>query len=1012
MCLHNPKELYVVVGGGGFIGSHLADRLLGRGDRVRIVDIKQGYVFGHLDKAEWLVGDVLDRAFCAQAVDGAHTVLHLAAIMGGMGVIHSDNGDAIYSLNHAMTQNLLVTCKMAGVKRFFYASSACVYPESLQADGNDVALTEHCVYQAGIPPSPQGLYGLEKYNSENLALMSTSFMDIYIARFHNVFGPYGSFDDGHEKVPAAFLRKAVAIALGAEPVFEIWGDGDQRRSFIFIDNAIDGVLRLLDFSFCKPLNIGSDSSISIQKLAELALECAGVDPSSVVFLYDTEKPTGVAARNSDNTLARRVLGWEPSATLREGMEKTEKWIRSEMTRAVGGMDEDGRRRYLHRCQSSRVVDLNAAITFAILLPITSRGLEKESDCLSHLKRFTRSLRQTTRASTHHVAGTRFAVHVFLAIDHDDEFLLGSESQGPNRAEEILRAEGLDDVSTLISPPAVPRGYVCELWRLLARRAFDEKCDYFVLMGDDVELLDDGWMGTAHDAFRALSQDNDAPAGFGCVAFTDKSFPGMPTFPIVSATHMEIFEGEVVPPIFKNQDGDPFLFQLYRRWGCSRMMDARLVNGVGGEGEARYQKESAKDWTFKTLSDATAKVDRWLKRMAPTVERKLTLDVIIPSYRVPLKLLEAILALDVSPTCTVMFIIIVDNPSSTCITELEDRFGLRPDVRIRVNAQNLGASLSRNRGLRESAAEWTFFLDDDVQPAPDLLIEAERAIRAAPDAAGFIGSVYFPSAATILTAAIYLAGVLYFWDIASKWGPSTDVPWGVTACLIARRDVPDGVGFSPVFPKTGGGEDIDFCRRKRACGGGKGFLPAPNVRAVHPWWDGGRPALRRFFMWSVGDGALIKMYPSLTYRDAVPNSAELLLLAAATAALGVFAVLVTEDTLLLLTSARLAACVFMANVSHDVYRHLWRDPARLANINTSVRGAGWFAAVLLSAVVRMSSEAGRTWGILCRRELDCLGKRFEWFAWRRGNGPMEEEKRNSAQRFCVVVLLFAMAIVVS
>jgi hypothetical protein len=297
-----------------------------------------------------------------------------------------------------------------------------------------------------------------------------------------------------------------------------------------------------------------------------------------------------------------------------------------------------------------------------------------------------------------------------------------------------------------------------------------------------------------------------------------------------------------------------------------------------------------------------------------------------------------------------------------------------------------------------------FLDDDVAPAPDLLRAAEYTIRAASGAAGFVGAVRFPRAESVRTACVALAGVLFFWGIADRWTEEDgDVPWGVTACLGARR-THDGVQFDAAFPKTGGGEDIDFCRRKRAATlarGGRGFVPAPEIRATHPWWNGGRPAFARFFMWSVGDGALIGMYPDLTYRDAAPNSAELLLLAVG----GALVALAWGDVHLALRCAAFAACVVAANVVHDLYRHLWRDAARAQDLDTSVCGARWVVAVVLSAVLRMYSEAGRTAGVLRRGELSSLGKRFEWFAWRWGEGPMKEERRNSAQRFALAVSIF-------
>ncbi|KZV68800.1 glycosyltransferase family 2 protein [Peniophora sp. CONT] len=1011
-----PKPLFVVTGGLGFIGSHIARRLLAAGNCVRIVDIKKtpdhpvDFPRAHPpDLVTGEDGNLCDRATCDRVVQGAHTVLHLAANMGGMGAIHLENDTIIYEENANMTRNIFFACRDAGVKRFFYASSACVYPDSLQR-GHDVSLKESDAY-APSPPTPQGLYGLEKLQSEQLLLASADAtdMDIRIARFHNVYGPGGSFNDGREKVPAAMLRKALAISLGADTIFEIWGDGTQRRSFIYIEDCLDAIFLLLESDHAAPVNIGTERSVSMQELASIALRCAHVEDGLVRFDYDIGKPLGVAARNSDNTLAHAVLGgWMPALTLENGMQQTARWIRSEMEKSLRGLSDSARHDYLHNCQTSRMVRLEAdCITYGILLPITSRGASGgPTACLDHLRTFAKSLVRTTRHDIYGLGGTRFQYRVYLAIDHDDAFLFERDGSGHNKAEVVLRAEGVLRVNTLDPPPVVPRGHVCELWRLLARRAMRE-CDYLVLMGDDVELLDEGWMRQAHNEFVSFSGERGVPPGFGCVAFTDVSFPGMPTFPIISALHMRIFDGLVVPSIFVNQDGDPFLYQLYRRWGCSRMMPSRLHNAVGGGGDARYEKQSAKDWTFSTLTDATARVERWLADEAPSAKRLLTLDVVVPSYRVQIDLLARILEL--RPSCTTMFIVIVDDPTSASTAELERRFAARPDVRIRTNKSNEGASASRNRGLRESAAEWVFFLDDDVRPDENILVEAERAIRTHPTAAGFVGNVRFPRAETVFTAAVHLAGVLFFWDIAAKWeewGKKTDVPWGVTAALIARRDVQDGVQYDLSFPKTGGGEDIDYCRRKRAAlmnDEKLGFMPAPQVCATHPWWSGGARSYWRFYMWSVGDGQLIAMYPDLAYRDFTPNSAELFLLAACAMFFGALPPVAAGDFMLLQFGIGLALSVFGANVTHDLYRHLWRDVERYKDINTDVGGVRWAMAAAESSVLRMFSEAGRTVGIIQRGEYVHLGKRFDWFAGRLEDGPRREERKNGVQRFALVGL---------
>lgn len=970
------------------------------GHYVRVVDIAEHSCFNNAPiYHEKIIGNLCDPATCERAVRGAHTVLHFAAIMGGMGTIHANNDFAIYEANHRMTQNILSASLTAGVKRLFYASSACIYPEQLQNDSScDVSLSEDDVWKH-MPPSSQGLYGLEKLHSENLLYQFKSAIDIRIARFHNVYGPRGAWANGREKAPAALIRKVLASKLlGESPaLIEIWGDGNQRRSFLFIDDAVDAILLLLHSNSGDAVNIGSDHSISILDLARLAVNAAGLPESSVKFRFDSSKPAGVGSRNSNNTLIRALLDWTPRVTLEQGVLLTSQWIKEEIELSIQDIAHaPARTTSLQALQLSRLIKFEKeSVVFAILLPITSRGTVDPRVCLERLRTFARSLFRTTWRDRNELGGTQFHIRIYLAIDHDDALL----APDGREARDILVDEGFSDVD--VQSYAFPKGHVCKLWRASARRAWENACDYYVLMGDDVEILDEGWMRDTVSEFECIAAREEVPLNFGCVVFTDTSFPGMPTFPILHRTHLDIFGGEVIPDHFINQDGDPFVYQLYRRWGCSVMFDSRIRNNVGGSGDARYEKQHAANWTFQVLDGASSQVEAWLAITAPTVRRKLTLDIIIPSYRVDMRFLEPILQLQSSPTCSVMWIVIVDNRDAPGLGILQRRHGHRADVRIRVNNANVGASSSRNRGLvDESAGEWAHFLDDDVTPAPDLLEQAEKVIRAHPDAAGFIGNSHFPEATTIFTCALHLAGVTYFWDIASEM--AEDLPWGVTANLIARRNVDDGVRFDLRFPKTGGGEDIDFCRRKRARAK-EGFHSAPDVRVTHPYWGEGTRSYWRFFMWSRGDGALIKMYPELTYLDGAPNSAELLVISAAT----VFAGVLLWRRGLIMLGARGVAALILANVTHDLYRHLLRDAARTrTNARYRLSGLMWTVAVAESALIRMFSELGRLVGQLERGEFGFIGRRFEWFTGRAGNGPMEEEKGNSRERMMLFVTVLA------
>ena len=763
------------------------------------------------------------------------------------------------------------------------------------------------------------------------------------------------------------------------------------------------------------MNIGSDHSVTIRELADVSLLCA--DPLSIDVRYTSPKDhppgvkiIGVASRNSNNDLAERVLGWRPKVSLEEGMRVTGDWIRKEFRRLIGHLSHEQQFVALQRLATSHVVDLsNDVIRFAIILPVTSRRSHSQGTCLENLARFARSLLTTTYRDTREVGAASFRFTIYLSIDHDDHFLLGSE----RRAEAALENVGDFEVVTVVAGHG--KGHICAHWRDCARRAFEDGCDYFTLLGDDVTLKDEGWMKRVHEEFKRLGRETGVPFGFGCVAFTDIAFPGMPTFPVVHKTHMEIFDGLVVPEMFFNQDGDPFLFQLYRRWGCSSMVETQIRNGVGGSGSARYEKRLAQGWTFETLDRAVAKAEGWLSQKAPSVEKFLTLDVIVPSYRVDLRFLEPILQLRRPETCSVTFIVIIDDPSSPSIGPLQHKYGADPFVRIRVNKANLGASASRNRGMKESAADWVHFLDDDVTPDEDLLIQAAKVIREhseTSDTVGFIGTSRFPPATNVFTTAIHLADVTYFWDIARKRPEDGDLPWGITANLISRRN-PDSIEFGSIFPKTGGGEDIDFCRKKRdwaiSRGSKGGFRAAEAVVVTHPWWNSGEPSFWRFYGWGKGDGALVKLYPEFRYWDFAPNSGETLLLCF----LGLFfGFLVSPGSTYRRECITLSLCsavaVGLANVAQSVYKVAFPNYDRWKFQQCTVTGTKYGVAMFVSALIRMVSEIGRTVGMLERGEILYFGRRFDWFAGGNGGDPIVDERRSSIQRF-VLFAIFTMCL---
>ncbi len=309
----------VLVGGaGGFIGSHLARRLKNEGFWVRGVDLKYPE-FSESAADEFIVGDLRDSALVASVVQNIDDIYQLAADMGGAGYIFTGEHDACVMHNSAtINLNVVEAGRKANVKRFFYSSSACIYPEHNQQDPDNPICSEESAY----PAAPDSEYGWEKLFSERLYLAySRNYgLEVHIARFHNIFGPEGTWQGGREKAPAAICRKVAEVADKGE--IEIWGDGKQTRSFLYIDECLEGVRRLMESSFAGPLNIGSEEMVTINRLAEMAMKIA----KKKLRIKHIPGPLGVRGRNSDNSLIAEKLGWSPSRSLEEGLAATYKWI--------------------------------------------------------------------------------------------------------------------------------------------------------------------------------------------------------------------------------------------------------------------------------------------------------------------------------------------------------------------------------------------------------------------------------------------------------------------------------------------------------------------------------------------------------------------------------------------------------------------------------------------------------------------------------------------------------------
>ncbi len=332
--MNNQQKIAIVLGAGGFIGGHLVKRLKEEGYWVRGVDIKNNEYHNYAD--DFVLGDLTDPNVVKSVIpENADEVYQLAADMGGALYIFTGQNDANVMHNSALINlNVVHECTKKKVKKVFYSSSACAYPEYNQLDPDNPKCAEKDAY----PAEPDSEYGWEKLFSERLYLAYNRNykLDVRIARFHNIFGPYGTYKGGKEKAPAAMCRKALECPDGGE--IEVWGDGLQTRSFLYIDECVEAVLRFMrQDNFLGPVNIGSEEMVTINQLAQIAIDLTGknikiknLEGEEFHKKYGFKCPTGVRGRNSDNTLYREKMEWEPSQLLKVGIEKTFNWIKNKI----------------------------------------------------------------------------------------------------------------------------------------------------------------------------------------------------------------------------------------------------------------------------------------------------------------------------------------------------------------------------------------------------------------------------------------------------------------------------------------------------------------------------------------------------------------------------------------------------------------------------------------------------------------------------------------------------------
>lgn len=654
--------------------------------------------------------------------------------------------------------------------------------------------------------------------------------------------------------------------------------------------------------------------------------------------------------------------------------------------------------------------------FAILLPTTSKNVgDKIFD----------SLVKVSKNLLSHFS-LKVPFRVYLGIDSDDPILATVE------AREMIKSVFSNFYVEILEFKPVKPAKICEMWNKLAESALADKCVYFLLYGDDVnvEVANDSstskkWPDIVHEHFITTTIPY-----FGCLAINDRTSPGFPTFPIVTNTHLDIFGGSVVPNEFVNQDGDPYIWALYRRFGASHFAhEITLSNGIGGMQlledalyvEPRYERKHI-DWQGDVLQRGVARISEWLSAQKDSNSlhniSKFVLDIIVPSYRVNRSFLLPIIELVAPDNCDLMVIVVVDDPAADIewLRDLEKRDDKLGKLRVRKNLHNLGASMSRNVGLDETAADWVLFLDDDVEPSGDLLTHYVAAIeRSGAKYDGFVGLTKLPDDEQngLFHTAVHLSGVSFFWTCAVN---NTTTPWGVTAnflfsrsCSVHKVGADDRLHingravarnnmklrFDPAFIKTGGGEDIDFCLLLRAFP----MCSVPLAVCCHPWWNRGHRCYDHFYKWAVGDSLLIDKHSQHMYYN-YPNVVECSFLLCFI----YIGAIIYGSTPLFVASTALATTIpalFMVDCALDVYKHCQEG----SEPKKHLYAAGLFRAVAAaeSCVIKNGSELGHLVGPLLRGNFGNICKKFDWFC---GTFDcfIEIERRSALIRFVAFVFV--------
>ncbi|KAK9841208.1 hypothetical protein WJX74_001898 [Apatococcus lobatus] len=582
-----------------------------------------------------------------------------------------------------------------------------------------------------------------------------------------------------------------------------------------------------------------------------------------------------------------------------------------------------------------------------------------------------------------------------------------------------------------APPPTP---LCRIWEEMAAVATQTYgATAFVLLGDDTDLAPFDWTNTITKAL-------DAEPTISCLLLRDSKEPGFPSFPVLRASHLDIFghigqdwsraftaAGSLVPLAFVNQDADPFLSELYRRVNGVRMLPEITVENRRGGVQVPSQNYTEPSYSRVPVPHELIQklLDEWSQRLRAskyassikatraelssadhrhpgvTLQQSyIAVDVLIPSYRASPERLEQLLSAskDVQGA-SVKFLVQVDNPHVTTTTQawLDAQQNIMLNkLKVRRNTINMGAGLTRNTLLDNSHAEYVIMFDDDVIPMADTLQAYVNAFKAHPNAAGFAGPSYLPHEATLLASAIHLSDVSFFWEAAAD--PAFEkLPWAVTANMAFKKSSLKGVRFQPNFPKTGGGEDIDFCLQ---IGKPPALVSVPDAAVSHPLWSGGRyEAYKHPFCWAYGDGELIDLHPGLTYRCA-PNVVETIFI---TAVVGLpMSIVWSEFPLKAVTALPL---LLIVEACFEIFRNCVLKE-RLQK-HRDVYGLKRVVASMESSLIRDASELGRLLGHLHRWRPQNIGKRFDWFCGTL-TSVVREEQMKALFRFASYVAVGTMA----